>query len=65
MLKNKKTVHTTLNLSAVLIHEAMRLFEGMNKTELIHKALSRLIHSEKLKRHALNWAGTGKITPHA
>lgn len=61
MLIRDKKIHTTLNLSASLINEATKLFEDKTKTEIIHEALRRMIAAEKLKNHALKWAGKGQI----
>lgn len=52
-------VHTTLNLSKKLINEALKLFAGKNKTEIIHEALDKMVQTEKLGRHFKKWKGKG------
>lgn len=61
MLRRDKRIHTTLNLSATLINEAVKIFHDMTKTEVIHEALRRMVRAEKLKNHAMQWAGNVRI----
>lgn len=57
-------IHTTLNLSRHLIHEARRLFKDKTSTEIIHEALGEMIRRERLERHVKKWAGKGRIRSH-
>ncbi|HBF13697.1 MAG TPA: hypothetical protein DDW49_10005 [Deltaproteobacteria bacterium] len=59
-----KRTHTTLNLSDHLINEALKVFKGLTKTEVIHEALKRVVQMEKMDRHLKHWKGKGRFKSH-
>lgn len=64
MQTNEEKVHTTLNLSLRLIHQADQLFKDKTRTQIIHEALERMIRMERLERHVLKWKGKGRFKTH-
>ncbi|MBF0492996.1 MAG: type II toxin-antitoxin system VapB family antitoxin [Deltaproteobacteria bacterium] len=60
-MKNKNTVHTTINISADLMKRAMKVFKGKTKTEIIHECLENSVRNYEVVDFFKKNAGKSKV----